>query len=242
MISLIGRKFGKLEVIAEDKPTKLGVKRWLCLCSCGNYTHSTKYNLIHGKTLSCRCLGRENDLIGEKFGKLTVIKRADNRKGRKYWECKCDCGNLCVVKSQSLKTLNTKSCGCLRKDLIENKLSKIELIENRLSGDELIEKNIYSKYKYSSIRRKLDFSLCVDIFITLIKGNCHYCGKEPNKYNGIDRVNNELGYIDSNCVSCCADCNMAKKHHSLDRFKEWALAAGKNIIENPDLLKLTEEF
>ena len=73
------------------------------------------------------------------------------------------------------------------------------------------------------------FFVTVDIFITLIKGNCHYCGKEPNKYNGIDRVNNELGYIDSNCVSCCSFCNMEKNDLPVEYFLKWVLKLYNNI-------------
>ena len=53
------------------------------------------------------------NLVGLKFGKLTVIKRAENGKHNETrWECKCDCGKKVIVKGQSLKRGATKSCGC----------------------------------------------------------------------------------------------------------------------------------
>ena len=52
------------------------------------------------------------DLVGKRYGKLTVIKFS-HRKGRKYyWLCQCDCGNIKAILSYSLKSGNTKSCGC----------------------------------------------------------------------------------------------------------------------------------
>lgn len=55
------------------------------------------------------------DLTGRKFGKLTVIERAENAKnGRVRWLCKCECGNSIAVLSYSLKRGQTKSCGCLK--------------------------------------------------------------------------------------------------------------------------------
>ena len=55
------------------------------------------------------------DLTGQRFGKLVVVKESPERKsGRIYWECKCDCGNIILVKGLSLKNGDTKSCGCLR--------------------------------------------------------------------------------------------------------------------------------
>lgn len=53
------------------------------------------------------------DLTGQRFGRLTVIKRAENKSGDTRWECLCDCGKTTVVRSQYLRGGNTKSCGCL---------------------------------------------------------------------------------------------------------------------------------
>ena len=53
------------------------------------------------------------DLTGKVFGKLTVVKHnGSDSKGKSLWECKCECGNSCVVRLGSLKR-GTKSCGCL---------------------------------------------------------------------------------------------------------------------------------
>lgn len=58
-------------------------------------------------------------LIGKRFGLLTVLangKSIPAKSGtRKYWKCKCDCGNECEVVSNALVSGKTKSCGCLRK-------------------------------------------------------------------------------------------------------------------------------
>lgn len=52
------------------------------------------------------------DLTGKKFGMLTVVGRAPNRKGRTMWKCKCDCGNIVDVEASNLKSGHTTSCGC----------------------------------------------------------------------------------------------------------------------------------
>ena len=52
------------------------------------------------------------DLIGQRFGKLTVTSPADNKDGRTAWLCHCDCGNDVVVKTCHLRNGHTKSCGC----------------------------------------------------------------------------------------------------------------------------------
>lgn len=66
------------------------------------------------------------DLTGQRFGKLTVIDRADDiidKSGRKIvaWHCKCDCGKKCVVRSTNLKNGITKSCGCIARKIRRTK-------------------------------------------------------------------------------------------------------------------------
>lgn len=54
-------------------------------------------------------------LIGETYGKLTVIEEAKDSPKRKYqrcWLCKCDCGNYTIVTTCDLHSGNTQSCGC----------------------------------------------------------------------------------------------------------------------------------
>lgn len=59
------------------------------------------------------------DLTGQKFGRLTAIKKVGtNSQGNFMWLCLCDCGKETVVNSQRLKRGRTKSCGCLKRDLI----------------------------------------------------------------------------------------------------------------------------
>lgn len=56
-------------------------------------------------------------MIGRKFGKLTVLEELTKRKhGNKVYKCVCDCGNTIDVIGYSLKTGNTKSCGCLKQE------------------------------------------------------------------------------------------------------------------------------
>ena len=62
-------------------------------------------------------MGKLKNLTGQRFGKLTVIERADDyidKNGEKHvcWKCKCLCGNECIVKGHDLRNGHTKSCGC----------------------------------------------------------------------------------------------------------------------------------
>lgn len=64
-------------------------------------------------------MGNFIDLTGQKFGRLTVIKR-DFSKKRTAWLCKCECGKEKVVISNDLRSGKTKSCGCLQKERVIN--------------------------------------------------------------------------------------------------------------------------
>lgn len=51
-------------------------------------------------------------LEGQRFGRLTVVERAEVNKKRSHWLCICDCGNQTIVLGSLLMNGNTKSCGC----------------------------------------------------------------------------------------------------------------------------------
>lgn len=55
------------------------------------------------------------DLVGKKFGELTVIKLSDKTYNNvQLWECKCNCNNSIYVSSGALNSGDYKSCGCDR--------------------------------------------------------------------------------------------------------------------------------
>lgn len=65
-----------------------------------------------------------HDLTGQKFGLLTVVGLADTETRKTYWVCRCDCGNMKTVRSDSLLCGAIKSCGCLKKKQDKVNLSK----------------------------------------------------------------------------------------------------------------------
>ena len=54
-----------------------------------------------------------NSLIGEVFGKLTVIEQAPSANGRRQWRCQCECGKITIASTTALRGGDTLSCGCL---------------------------------------------------------------------------------------------------------------------------------
>lgn len=119
-----GQRFGRLvaKKIAYRKPPKT---YWLCQCDCGNTAIVDINCLSMGKTRSCGCLGDENrktfqkeyinNLVGQRFGKLVVLRDSGKRTktGGIKWLCKCDCGNVKEVSSTHLVDGSCNSCGCI---------------------------------------------------------------------------------------------------------------------------------
>lgn len=85
-------------------------------------------------------------------------------------------------------------------------------------------RQLMAAYRARAVEKGLPFLLSEEQCERLFKGNCYYCGQpparayRPTRYrtayvsNGIDRVNNAIGYVFSNCVSCCKTCNQFKSN------------------------------
>lgn len=106
-----------------------------------------------------------NELIGKKFSRLTVLSAAepDARKNRK-WLCRCDCGNEKIIYEHNLCRGATKSCGCYLKQSTRNRMSKgwAKII----TEDYLIENHIKNKLSIREIGRNLGCSAsCIEIYM-----------------------------------------------------------------------------
>lgn len=67
---------------------------------------------------------QRRNLLGDKFGNLTVVTHAGKDKsGAKLWLCQCDCGNMATVRTDHLISGHTQSCGCLWKRIRDNQIS-----------------------------------------------------------------------------------------------------------------------
>jgi len=64
------------------------------------------------------------DLTGQRYGRLTVIRRAEQRGQNSYWFCQCDCGNTTEAQQGSLRNGTHKSCGCLTRELTAKRFTK----------------------------------------------------------------------------------------------------------------------
>ena len=126
MVDISGQKFGRLTALKPVGKDKYGAVIWLCECACGKKIKTLGGRLRNGQTKSCGCykkdgtynLAKTIDLIGQKYGRLTVLKYIGSYKfGGGLWLCQCECGKQKKVASSNLQRGGTKSCGCYHKDV-----------------------------------------------------------------------------------------------------------------------------
>lgn len=118
----------------------------------------------------------KNNIIGKKFGRLTV-KKYIHRK----WLCICDCGNEVEVFKRYLIKGSVKSCGCFRSDMSRKKISQVRDIDK------------FNGTKISLLTKKKQINNTSGITGV-------YWNKERNKWKSIIQLNNKqkfLGYFDT---------------------------------------------
>lgn len=148
------------------------------------------------------------DLTGERFGKLLVLRRADSRNGKTRWLCRCDCGNEKEVAAQALKSGKTKSCGCLRalkgkgvKDISGKRFGRLTALYPTEKRNE--KGSVYW-------RCKCDCGNKVDVTEhALVWGGYKSCG--CLKMKSRENIGNNLHYIDKTCVEI-----LEKRKHRKD--------------------------
>lgn len=123
---LSGQIFGWLKVVERAPENRHGRVSWVCECKCGNECVVTGHELQQGKTKSCGCLRKVQtttvDLSNQSFGRLTALYPTGKRdhKGSVIWHCSCECGGETDVSQDRLARHNTRSCGCLKKEIQAN--------------------------------------------------------------------------------------------------------------------------
>lgn len=184
-------------------------------------------------------MSKHHELVGKRFGRLVVLSK-ERHNGRTKWNCQCDCGTIKSVIGSSLVLGHTKSCGCLIKE-VTAKRNTYNAGKPRIPIKDKFIRSIMQDYKKSAEIRGLNFLLDSNNFEQLILDNCSYCQSEPSNkiidkigntlyYNGIDRVDNTLGYVPDNCVTCCRICNWAKKDLSREEFFSWIKRVYNTVI------------
>ena len=171
------------------------------------------------------------NIVGNKYGKLTILKMSDTRGERNQirYDCICDCGKHHTTSGDSIRKGSSKSCGCNKLIPHNKNIDRTDAIWKQLYQSTIIKRS-----KKMGITSDISF----DDFKKISIQNCCYCGLNNSnfatdrnnkgkvsdkfiKYNGIDRVDSLKGYTKDNSVACCKYCNCAKNIMSKTEFMEF---------------------
>ena len=161
---LVGRRFTRLTVLADDLEAGEHVCR--CRCTCGNEVTVAARHLLSRNTRSCGCLRQalRKPLLGQQFGLLTVVDEswAD---GQHTCTCRCACGNEVTVAAGRLA--QRRSCGCARgrHDLPRQAVSTFVHRGERLTVDQLV-KLAAPGISAIAVRKRLRLGWSVDRALT----------------------------------------------------------------------------
>ena len=118
---LVGEKIGLLTILEATDKRSGGSIVWKCQCDCGNICYIPTGNLSRGHTKSCGCAtakfigdSQRLKLVGQQFGRLTVLQELESINLESRWLCVCECGSQIEVVGWHLTKGIVNSCGCLK--------------------------------------------------------------------------------------------------------------------------------
>jgi 5-methylcytosine-specific restriction endonuclease McrA len=206
-LDLVNKRFGRWTVLNEFGKQN-GHITWTCQCDCGAIHEVKGIHLKNRKSLSCGCYKKDEtsrrlklDLVDKKFGRLKVISeygRTNDRRKRVIWLCVCDCGSKIKIVGDSLVSGNTKSCGCLRSEMKNEKHPRWK------GGVKKGRNKLYNTSRYKEWRIKVYEK---DNF------TCQRCGDKlghnlnAHHYKSWKKYPSSR-YVVSNGISLCEKCHI----------------------------------
>ncbi len=178
---------------------------------------------------TCSNTKYRNEIMSQKWGKLTVLSFAGHatKHRRTLWNCRCDCGNELVVRSDCLRSKTesggTKSCGkCVRTQTGENARS--------WKGCGGLSASRWQRIVADAERRKIPISISIGDAWNVLReqnGRCAITGSVialPSRTKGekatasLDRIDSSKGYEPGNIWWVHKRINWMKSDMSMDEF------------------------
>lgn len=244
-----GQRYGKW-VVTEGEMRRHydGCLMYKCRCDCGFEAYIPGSRLLTKKTTMCmECnlkrpmpdgMKKINDLTGRRFGKWTVIRRAENRSYSKtaVYLCRCDCGSESIIPGYPLTSNKTRGCNKCR--------DRSGYKGPTWTGYQEIPGKWFSKTKTNANRRGLEYSLEKEFVWRLFVsqyGRCALSGI-PIHFGDVsvaggctaslDRIDSSKGYTEDNVQFVHAKINRLKMNMPQEEFLRWVRLIAINQIEH----------
>lgn len=126
-IDLTGTKHNMLKILKRKRENRRTL--YYCKCDCGVEKWMRADILKNAKSCGCLSKGTEfksKNIVGNTYGRLTVIESTSKRdiNGAVLWKCECTCGKLAYASVSNLKKGAVRSCGCLRTENSKQNIQK----------------------------------------------------------------------------------------------------------------------
>jgi hypothetical protein len=160
------------------------------------------------------------EMSGKRFGMLVVKEKSHTAKKELFWLCICDCGEETKVRGTSLRSGNSRSCGCLKK------------VPYNWKGVEEISSTYWYNQKIHAQTRSREFSITPEYAWGLFveqERKCRYTGMElsftrnyrndkVSQTASLDRIDSSKGYVEGNIQWVHKDVNRMKSNLTHDKF------------------------
>lgn len=178
-------------------------------------------------------------ITGETYGNYEVLEKVKipqrvSRGNGIYVECMATKWRCRYIPTGEEKIVTTGYLSEFKSKSLQDK--ELEKLVSNNQHQKGFRNYLYKTSKSNANKRSYIFELTQEEYENIITQNCYYCGEPPKQmsedlmrkrgnmkeppfsYNGVDRKDNNIGYIKDNCVPCCPICNYMKRNYSLQDF------------------------
>jgi hypothetical protein len=144
------------------------------------------------------------EMIGQVFERLTVVAQAGTRRGEKLWRCECSCGKAMVTGDSRLRLGHTRSCGCLKVDVVRARSTRHGHAGRGLITPEYRAwRDMISRCTVPTVRNFQDYGgrgiVVCDAWRSDFGAFVADVGPRPSPLHSLDRIDNSGNYEPSNC-------------------------------------------